>query len=328
MPRARLLKPSFFTNDALGEVEPLGRLLFAGLWCLADREGRLQDRPRRIKAEVLPYDDVDVDRLLGELAARSFVVRYEVGGERYIQVNAFNRHQKPHYKEPASTIPPCSLQARVEHAAMMSRPSPDNEPIMESDDAVAFLDRASDLEAITEPDCAEHGLIMDQPSVNQIASCSPLTLNQIQKPIPEAEAEADPGPPAEDPVPLLLRHWERATGTTVTPAFADWLDAELGEGTPLEWLRDAISETGANGSKAWKYTRAIIERWRLHGREPRGRSDRRQSSGQSARGRGEAPCRVTGQPHDWPNLPGWCERCNTQEPITEDMLRRRGLLVE
>jgi len=34
----------------------LARLLYPGLWMLADREGRLEDRPLRIKAEILPYD--------------------------------------------------------------------------------------------------------------------------------------------------------------------------------------------------------------------------------------------------------------------------------
>jgi hypothetical protein len=33
------------------------RLLFTGLWCLADREGRLEDRPAEIKAEIFSYDD-------------------------------------------------------------------------------------------------------------------------------------------------------------------------------------------------------------------------------------------------------------------------------
>jgi hypothetical protein len=48
---------------------------------------------------------------------------------------------------------------------------------------------------------------------------------------------------------------------------ADWLDAELGQGTPEDWLRDAIAETGANGVKAWKYTRSIVERWKAQGRD-------------------------------------------------------------
>lgn len=105
MARLRTLKPSFFTNEVLAEIEPLGRLLFQGLWCLADREGRLEDRPRKIKAEVLPYDDCDIDRLLDALAAHGFIRRYQVGEGRYIVVLTFVKHQTPHVREAASTIP-------------------------------------------------------------------------------------------------------------------------------------------------------------------------------------------------------------------------------
>ena len=73
MARSRNIKPGFFLNDELAECDPLARLLFAGLWCIADREGRLEDRPKRIKAEVLPYDDCDVDELLNQLAERSLL---------------------------------------------------------------------------------------------------------------------------------------------------------------------------------------------------------------------------------------------------------------
>jgi uncharacterized phage protein (TIGR02220 family) len=103
--RARNLKPSFFTNDILAEIDPLGRLLFQGLWCLADRAGRLEDRPKKIKAELLPYDDCDVEILLDALHSNGFILRYEAGGKRFIQVLAFTKHQNPHVKEAASTIP-------------------------------------------------------------------------------------------------------------------------------------------------------------------------------------------------------------------------------
>jgi hypothetical protein len=105
MARLRTLKPGFFTNDLLAEIPPLGRLLFQGLWCIADREGRLEDRPRKIKAEVLPYDDADVDGLLGRLDAAGFIRRYAAAGVGYIQVVNFAKHQTPHIKEAASTIP-------------------------------------------------------------------------------------------------------------------------------------------------------------------------------------------------------------------------------
>jgi hypothetical protein len=101
----RTLKPSFFTNELLLEIEPLGRLLFQGLWCLADREGRLEDRPGRIKHQVLPGDPCDIDGLLDALATRGFILRYGADGRRCIQVLNFAKHQTPHAKEQASRLP-------------------------------------------------------------------------------------------------------------------------------------------------------------------------------------------------------------------------------
>lgn len=103
--RSRNIKPGFFKNDTLAELDFAGRLLFIGLWGLADREGRLEDRPKKIKAEIFPYDDVDVDSFLGELAKRNFIIRYEVGGASYIQIVNFDKHQNPHPRETPSNIP-------------------------------------------------------------------------------------------------------------------------------------------------------------------------------------------------------------------------------
>ncbi|WP_426664077.1 hypothetical protein [Rhodanobacter aciditrophus] len=105
MPRARNIKPGFFKNDALAECNPLARILFVGLWCEADREGRLEDRPKRLKAEYLPYDQCDIGALLDELEQHAFVVRYVVGGVGYIAIPNFTKHQNPHVREPASLIP-------------------------------------------------------------------------------------------------------------------------------------------------------------------------------------------------------------------------------
>ena len=105
MARARNIKPGFFKNEDLAECSPLARILFAGLWCLADRAGRLEDRPKRIRAEVLPYDDGSVDDMLNELHEAGFILRYQVGEHRFIQVLNFAKHQNPHHREAESTIP-------------------------------------------------------------------------------------------------------------------------------------------------------------------------------------------------------------------------------
>ena len=103
--RQREIKPGFFKNEDLGETSPLARLFFIGLWLWADRDGRLQDRPKKLKADILGYDNCDGEELVQQLADMGFITRYVVNGERYLQVNNWHKHQKPHPKEAASIIP-------------------------------------------------------------------------------------------------------------------------------------------------------------------------------------------------------------------------------
>lgn len=111
--RARDIKPGFFKSDQLAECTPWARLVFAGLWMIADREGRLEDRPKRIKAEILPYDNEDMDSLLNELQENELIIRYQVNGKRYIWIPKFLEHQRPHPNEKASEIPPYQPEQEV-----------------------------------------------------------------------------------------------------------------------------------------------------------------------------------------------------------------------
>lgn len=113
MGRTRYIKPSFFKDEHLKDLPYTARLLFAGLWTQADREGRLEDRPERLKIEIFPYDKkLDINKLLEMLAkpklnsCRPFIYRYEVEGEKYIQITNWHKHQKVHHTEPNSSTPP------------------------------------------------------------------------------------------------------------------------------------------------------------------------------------------------------------------------------
>lgn len=105
MARIRSLKPGFFANEYLCELPFETRLLFEGLWLLADREGRLEDRPRRIKAFVFPYDVLEVDSMLSALAEKALIVRYVADGVAYLFIPTFLKHQRPKHDETASVIP-------------------------------------------------------------------------------------------------------------------------------------------------------------------------------------------------------------------------------
>jgi hypothetical protein len=106
MARARNIKPGFFSNEDLVEMDFPTRLLFAGLWTVADRDGRLQDRPKKIKIDVFPADNLDIDEMLQTLHDAGFIVRYSIDGSKYIQISSWSKHQNPHHTEKASDIPP------------------------------------------------------------------------------------------------------------------------------------------------------------------------------------------------------------------------------
>lgn len=121
MARARGIKPGFFKNEELVELPFEARLLFIGLWTLADREGRTEDRPKRIKMEIFPADSVDVDSLLSQLAATGMLLRYSHDGERFLQIVNFVRHQNPHRDERPSTIPAPGFGGEPESNAQASQ---------------------------------------------------------------------------------------------------------------------------------------------------------------------------------------------------------------
>jgi hypothetical protein len=100
------VKPSFFQNEQLAELPFEARLLFVGLWCMADREGRLEDRPKRIKMNVFPADSIDVVPLLDGLESQGLIERYEAHGVECIHIPKFVEHQRPHQNEVPSKLPP------------------------------------------------------------------------------------------------------------------------------------------------------------------------------------------------------------------------------
>jgi hypothetical protein len=106
--RKRDIHPGFFTNEILGgDLPPEVQLFFAGLWCYADREGRLEDRPKKLKLAILPYRDFAASDAIKELESTGFICRYEVAGVRYIQILNWKKYQrKIHPNEIQSHIPP------------------------------------------------------------------------------------------------------------------------------------------------------------------------------------------------------------------------------
>ena len=112
MARIRTIKPEFFTSESVLSVTPLARLLFIGLWCEADRDGRLKWKPKTLKFRYLPADNVDMESICGELEAEGMIITYCVGDIDYCEIPSFSNHQVINNRERESIIP-----SRVNHAS-------------------------------------------------------------------------------------------------------------------------------------------------------------------------------------------------------------------
>ena len=127
MARIRTVKPELFRHDLLHEAEqksglPL-RLAYIGLFTSCDREGRFKWKPRALKLDVLPYDDLDFSRVLDALSTHGFIVKYEFEGDFFGCIPTWSQHQVINNRESASTLPSlmesttCTHEARVNDAS-------------------------------------------------------------------------------------------------------------------------------------------------------------------------------------------------------------------
>jgi hypothetical protein len=99
MARSRNIKPSFFTSEQLSENCPLGRLLFIGLWTLADYKGDLEWKEKTIKVQILPWDDCSVKELAINLDNSGLIRFYSDGIKTFVNIPNFLKHQNPHKNE-------------------------------------------------------------------------------------------------------------------------------------------------------------------------------------------------------------------------------------
>jgi hypothetical protein len=129
MARTRNIKPEFFTSEELAAIDHASglpcRLAYAGLWCQADREGRFVWDAGRLKLAILPWDAIDMRKVLDALEQGGFLCSYVVDGKRYGWIPTLKDHQTFHIREGQSKLPPppfnlapaCTLPAPATNGA-------------------------------------------------------------------------------------------------------------------------------------------------------------------------------------------------------------------
>ncbi len=173
MSRIRTVKPELFKHEELFEAEqkeqlPL-RLAFIALLTCCDREGRFRWQPRRLKLDMLPYDEINLSCVLDALAYHGFIKKYEYEGKYYGCIPSWKVHQQINNKETASTLP--SLQRSTVIEVQTKSPI-----LMESQPVIHIPEAESEVpNLVNSPNAIELVSTAQQPVVIESESVNPAT---------------------------------------------------------------------------------------------------------------------------------------------------------
>jgi hypothetical protein len=96
--RNRMIKVDFWSDEKVGSVGLLSRLLFIGSWTIADDSGVCRAHPVFLKNQLFPYDEKitkkNIEDSLSEIVAAGLVSFIDYQGETYIYINNFTKHQQ------------------------------------------------------------------------------------------------------------------------------------------------------------------------------------------------------------------------------------------
>lgn len=95
MMKIRSIRPEFFADPTMADLDPLARLLYIGLWCYVDDDGRGEWLPKQIDGQIFPLEDVDIHALLEQLVRSERIIRYTDGDREYFYIPTIPSHQKP-----------------------------------------------------------------------------------------------------------------------------------------------------------------------------------------------------------------------------------------
>lgn len=123
MARIRTIKPEFWRSPDIRELSFFQRLLYIGLWNLADDEGRGKYEPASIAADLFltefslnPHGTItEVSNAFTEYSNRQMVAVYEVKNRQYFQIMNWRDHQRIN-RPTASKLPPltCTDSTQIE----------------------------------------------------------------------------------------------------------------------------------------------------------------------------------------------------------------------
>lgn len=139
MARIRSIRPEFWADDKVVDLDLLPKLLYIGLWNFADDDGYIEASVRRIKRLIFPDNNYRVDQAMEALLESGMVELCESDQGPLFHIKKFRDHQKPQHPVPTkfTGIRANSRTAHEESGDLMSSHEVSSSRVGESRGVVA-----------------------------------------------------------------------------------------------------------------------------------------------------------------------------------------------
>lgn len=108
--KGRLITGNIMRDRFMRLLSYEARLLWIGLICMADDQGRLENDAFVIRAEIFPFDNIEIDTIEKELEALEkvgYIMKYSAEDRELIQITKWWKHQDwMNYPQPSKFQPP------------------------------------------------------------------------------------------------------------------------------------------------------------------------------------------------------------------------------
>lgn len=133
MARKRMVDPNIWQSEDFGKLSNLAKIVFIGLFSLADDEGRGRANPMYLKSNLFPYNEdmrsADIEKALLEISSNMSVIFYSCDGSSYYSLLSWYTFQK--IEKPTNSKLPAFDENSEEIHRLFAEASPKgNQPVV------------------------------------------------------------------------------------------------------------------------------------------------------------------------------------------------------
>lgn len=250
MASRRMIASDIWRDEFISELDIFGRLLWIGLiTTCADDQGRLPFKPRLIRSDIFPLDDIPPEKVESELqrfAAAGRILIYQVDGRELIQVLNWWKYQTPSWAAASKWPAPAGWVDRVK--------------VHQGAKVVTISwDKAGGF---------PHEQDIPKPIPTDLPTIQPIGLNEYEiKDEGKVSVRESELPLPLPERPNIFGVYESEIGP-LTPLIGEELELAVQDFTET-WVHDAIHEAATHGARSWAYCKAILQARKAGRSKPR-----------------------------------------------------------